>query len=246
MYALGAEAHPPKALNFLPELNTLHRLLRATLAPKIGDSSTCPQFKWNLIQFYVQKKQFLVFDYMLQEIISISGTTLHSCGYAPQIMMLIEKVSEIEFLKDHEITDLKPQFPAALIITKDVPSTSAPQPPPSTHFGTTAPAPACSSSSSSSSVLWVLKSMFALYHDTHQRQDMLISNQRHLTDRMGVDMFNGFPLPVPPLDDDPLATLFATYRTAMEVDDDDVEGRSDSEYEEDEEEEECDDDYYNE
>jgi hypothetical protein len=61
-------------------------------------------------------------------------------------------------------------------------------------------------------------------------------------------MFNGFPHPVPPLDDDPLATLFATYRTAMEVDDDDddAEGRFDSEYEEDEEEEECDDDDYNE
>jgi hypothetical protein len=40
-------------------------------------------------------------------------------------MMMIEKVSRIEFLKDHEITNLKPQFPAAPIITKDVPSTSA-------------------------------------------------------------------------------------------------------------------------
>jgi hypothetical protein len=63
---------------------------------------------------------------MLQEIISISRTALHSCGYAPQIMMMIEKVSGIEFLKDHEITNLKPQFPVAPIITKDVPSTSTP------------------------------------------------------------------------------------------------------------------------
>jgi hypothetical protein len=45
---------------------------------------------------------------MLQEIISISRTALCSCGYAPQIMMMIEKVSGIEFLKDHEISDLKP------------------------------------------------------------------------------------------------------------------------------------------
>jgi hypothetical protein len=42
MYTPGAEAHPPKVLNFRPELNTLHRLLRATLAPRIGDSSACP------------------------------------------------------------------------------------------------------------------------------------------------------------------------------------------------------------
>jgi hypothetical protein len=49
MYAPGAEAHPPKVLNFRPELNTLHRLLRATLAPRIGDSSACPQYERNLI-----------------------------------------------------------------------------------------------------------------------------------------------------------------------------------------------------
>jgi hypothetical protein len=53
MYAPGVEAHPPKVLNFRLELNTLHRLLHATLAPRIGDSSTCPRYKWNLIQFYV-------------------------------------------------------------------------------------------------------------------------------------------------------------------------------------------------
>jgi hypothetical protein len=53
MYASSAEAHPPKVLNFRPEFNTLHRLLRATLAPRIGDSSTCAQYEQNLIQFYV-------------------------------------------------------------------------------------------------------------------------------------------------------------------------------------------------
>jgi hypothetical protein len=126
MYAPGAEAHSPKVMNFLPELNTLHWLLLATLALRIGDSSACPQYEWNLIQYYVQKKRFSVFDYVLQEIISISRIALCSCCYAQQIMMMIEKVPEIEFLKDHEITDLKPQFPAAPIITKDVPSTSAP------------------------------------------------------------------------------------------------------------------------
>jgi hypothetical protein len=46
---------------------------------------------------------------MLQEVISISRTTLHSCRYALQIMMMIERVTGWEFLKDHEITDLKPQ-----------------------------------------------------------------------------------------------------------------------------------------
>jgi hypothetical protein len=39
MYAPGAKAPPPKVLNFLLELNTLHRLLHATLTPRIGDCS---------------------------------------------------------------------------------------------------------------------------------------------------------------------------------------------------------------
>jgi hypothetical protein len=44
MYALGAKATPPKIQNFHPKLNTLHHLLHATLAPRIGDATTCPQY----------------------------------------------------------------------------------------------------------------------------------------------------------------------------------------------------------
>jgi hypothetical protein len=176
---------------------------------------------------------------MLQEIISISRIAVRSCGYASQIMMMIEKVFGIEFLKDHEFTDLKPQFSAAPIITKDVPSTSAPQPPLSTRSGTVVPPLTRSSSSSSGGVLRVLKSMFAWCRDTHKHQDVLISNQRCLAGRMGV---NEFPLLVPPLDDDPFTSLSTADRAAMEADDDDAEGGSGNKYEE-EEKEEDDDDY---
>jgi hypothetical protein len=110
---------------------------------------------------------------MLQEIINISGTALRSCGYAPQIMMMIEKVFGIEFLKDHEITDLKPQFPATPIITKDVPSSSAP--PRSTHSSSAAPL-SSPLSSSLGGVLRVLEGMFAWCCDTRQCQDVLLSN----------------------------------------------------------------------
>jgi hypothetical protein len=165
MYTSGAKAHPPKIQNFLLELLTLHCLLRATLTPRIGDATTYPQFERNLIQFYVQKKPFLVFESILQEIISISRTALHSCGYAPQIMMMIEKVSKIEFLKDHEMTDLKPQFPNEPIISMDVPSPSTG--PRSTRSGAVAPSPDVSPSSSGG-VLRVLKSMFAWCCDTRQ------------------------------------------------------------------------------
>jgi hypothetical protein len=182
MYALAVEAHSPKVLNFRPELNTLHRLLRVTLAPRIADSSACPQYERNLIQFYVQKKKFFVFDYMLQEIISISRIALRSCGYAPQIMMMIERISRIEFLKDHMITDLTDQN-----VQRNHP------------------------------VLRVLKSMFAWCHDTRQCQDVLLSNQRCQNEKLGINEFDEFPLLVPPLDDDPFASLSATNLAAMEA-----------------------------
>jgi hypothetical protein len=81
-------------------------------------------------------------------------------------MFMIEKVMGIDFIKDKEITDLKPQFPAAPMIIMDVPSTSAS--PCTTRFGS-APPPLARSSSSFDSVLRVLKSMFAWCRDTRQR-----------------------------------------------------------------------------
>jgi hypothetical protein len=54
-------------------------------------------------------------------------------------MMMIEKITGIDFVKDIEITDLKPQFPASPIITMDVPSTSAA--PHTTLFGSAPPPP---------------------------------------------------------------------------------------------------------
>jgi hypothetical protein len=231
MYVPGVAATPPKIRNFLPKLNTLHHLLRATLTPCIGDATTFPQYERNLIQFYVQKKRFSVFDFILQEIISISRIALCSCGYAPQIMMFIERVTSREFLKDHEITDLKPQNPIAPTITMDVPSSSA-APHPSRSILTAPPLP--HSSSSSGSVLRVLKSMFAWCCDTRQRQNVLLSNQRRQNDKMGINEFDNFPLLVPPLDDDPFTSLSTTDLAAMEAANDNTEDGSGSEYEEEE------------
>jgi hypothetical protein len=78
-------------------------------------------------------------------------------------MMLIERMTSREFLKDHEITNLKPQNPIAPTISMDVPSSSA-TPHPSCSVSV-AP-PLTRSSSSSGGVLRVLKSMFPWCHDT--------------------------------------------------------------------------------
>jgi hypothetical protein len=146
-------------------------------------------------------------------------------------MMLIERVTSREFLKDHEIIDLKPQNPTAPTITMDVPSSSV------------APRPSCSvlaaphpprSSSSMGGVLMVIKSMFAWCRDNRQCQDVLLRNQRCQNEKMSIDEFDEFSHPMPPLDDDPFASLSAADLTTMEANDDDAEDGSNSEYEEEE------------
>jgi hypothetical protein len=150
-------------------------------------------------------------------------------------MMMIERVIGREFLKDHEITDLKPKNPTSPTITMDVPSTfAAPCP---SHSGSATPSSG-HSSSSSGGVLRALKTKFAWCCDTRQRQDVLLSNQRCQNENMGIDEFDEFPLSVPLLDDDPFASLSVVDITAMEATpDDDMDG-SDSEYEEEDEDDE--------
>jgi hypothetical protein len=163
MYARGVRTTPLKIQNFLHELNCLRHLLNPTLAPRIGDAIACPQYERNLIQYYVEKKPFSVFDYILVEILNISKTTFRSCGYAPQLIMMIDNVSDIEFVKDIGITDIKPKALTTLTYSSDAPSSSTALH--TTCFGTAAPLP---TSSSTGDILRVLKSMFRMCRDTRQ------------------------------------------------------------------------------
>jgi hypothetical protein len=158
-------------------------------------------------------------------------TALRSCGYAPKIMTIFERISRIFFLKNHKITDLKPQFLARPILIREMPSSLAA--PSSTRSGIDAPPPA-PASSSLGSVIRVLKSMFSWYRDTHQCQDVILRNQRHQNEKLGINEFNEFPLLVPPHDDDPFASLSTADLAAMKASPVGDEEASGSEYEEDE------------
>jgi hypothetical protein len=139
MYAPTTKATPPKIQNLLTELNYLDRLLHTTLAPWIVDATACPRYERNLIQYYVEKKPFTIFNYILVEILNISKTPFCSCGYAPHIMMMIEHVTGRQFVKDVFITKIKPQAQTELTFSPDMTSSStahttrsgmAPPPPP--------------------------------------------------------------------------------------------------------------------
>jgi hypothetical protein len=184
------------------------------LAPQIGDATACSQYERNLIQYYVEKNPFCVFNYILDEIFNISKSPLYSCGYAPWIKMMIEKVIGKEFVKDVFITEIKSQAPTELTISPNVPSSSAAR---STCFGATPPPP----TSSLGGLLRVFKSMFRVCRDTRQRQDVLLSNQHCQNEKLDIDEF---PLPEPPIDEDPFVSLtpvkLATMGSAPDEDDD--------------------------
>jgi hypothetical protein len=75
-------------------------------------------------------------------------------------MMMIEKVTGIEFVKVIEIADIKPQAPTEPIISMNVPSSLVV--PRSTRFDTAPPPP---TSPFTGSILRVLKSMFRMCRD---------------------------------------------------------------------------------
>jgi hypothetical protein len=63
---------------------------------------------------------------------------------------------------------------------------------------------------------------------------VLLSNQRRQNEKLGIDEFDEFPLPVPPLDDDPFTSLSTADLAAMEASPIGDEETSGSKYEEDE------------
>jgi hypothetical protein len=104
---------------------------------------------------------------------------LWSCGYALQIMMMIEKISDITFINDMVILDIKSQSPTAPTITKVVPPPSAT---PSTHSGkapssSTTAAPRAPSTSGStkgrSGMLKLFKGLISMCQRTNRRLDVI-------------------------------------------------------------------------
>jgi hypothetical protein len=83
MYLLGTTANPPSIISISPNVITLHRMLRVTLALRIGDASTIPSYERNLIDAIKKQELFNMFDYILQEISNVAVTPSRACAYAP-------------------------------------------------------------------------------------------------------------------------------------------------------------------
>jgi hypothetical protein len=108
MYVPREAAKPLSTNNFKPKLVTLHCILIKTLAPSEGDATTFPAYERNLIKYMMNEEEFNAFDYMLMEIWNITVNPFRVCGYAPQIMCMIEKVTGHTFVKNEEHNTFRP------------------------------------------------------------------------------------------------------------------------------------------
>jgi hypothetical protein len=91
--------------DLLPFYAYLNRLFQRTMTPREGDSSNIPSYNQNILVTmapYPHGFEFFVFDFIWGEIKAISESPLKSCGYAPYIMYMIERVTGRTFWYDKE------------------------------------------------------------------------------------------------------------------------------------------------
>jgi hypothetical protein len=93
MYVQDGGFQPPKVEGLFPHFLVLHRMMRSTLAPRIGYSEAIPAYERTLQDALMKPVRFDVFEYIVDEIWNIATNPLRSCGFAPYIQFMIESVA---------------------------------------------------------------------------------------------------------------------------------------------------------
>jgi hypothetical protein len=98
MYPSNKRGSVGTTRDLLPFYACMNCLFRRTMTPREGDNSKIPGYnKNNLAAMAPNGLMFSVFDFIWEEIKDISDTPLNSCGYAPFIMHMIERVTTCTF-----------------------------------------------------------------------------------------------------------------------------------------------------
>jgi hypothetical protein len=80
----------------LPFYAYLNRLFRRTVTPREGDGTKILAYNKNILATMASNAngfEFSVFNFIWEEIKSISKKSLKRCGYAPYLMHMIERVT---------------------------------------------------------------------------------------------------------------------------------------------------------
>jgi hypothetical protein len=82
MYIPNSDFQPPKVDGLLSHFLTLHRMIKKTLALRIGYFETIPAYESNLLDAHMKPVRFDVFEYIVDEIWNITTNPLRSYGFA--------------------------------------------------------------------------------------------------------------------------------------------------------------------
>jgi hypothetical protein len=112
MYPSNKRGSVGTTSDFLPFYAYSNHLFRRTITHREGDSSNIPSCNRNFLVAMTPHPHgfdFCVFDFIWEEIKAISESSLKSCGYAPYIMHMIERVTARTFgcEKEHDQLRIK-------------------------------------------------------------------------------------------------------------------------------------------
>jgi hypothetical protein len=105
MYPSNKRQSAGTTMNLLPFYAYLNHLFRKMITPRKGDSSNIPSYNRNILVAMAQSPHgfdFCVIEFIWEEIKAISESPLKSCGYAPYLIHLIERVMGRTFGYDKE------------------------------------------------------------------------------------------------------------------------------------------------
>jgi hypothetical protein len=72
MYIPDSDFQAPKVDGLLPHFLVLHRMMRKTLAPRVGYFEAIPTYERNLLDALMKPMRFDVFEYIIDEIWNIA------------------------------------------------------------------------------------------------------------------------------------------------------------------------------
>lgn len=108
MYSPSAQGNYGTVRGLYSFYTYLNRMFKKILSPKDGDNDNITFYTKNLLaKMDPVADPFSVFHFLWEEIKSISTYPMKSYRYAPCIMLMIENVTKIRFIKDVEHKPLR-------------------------------------------------------------------------------------------------------------------------------------------
>jgi hypothetical protein len=131
MYPRSKQGNFGETTDMLPFYAYLNRLFKRTVTPREGDGTKIPAYNKNILAATAPNAngfEFFVFDFIWEEINAISENPLKSCGYAPYLMHMMERVTAWTFFceKEHHSLQIKNDLRAPVEESRAVAPHSSP------------------------------------------------------------------------------------------------------------------------